>query len=187
MKLKDLSISEYTLKVSEKSSTPGGGSVLALTNELAASLLLMVCNFTINKKKYEQYQEEIKNYIVRINALKEDCHNLIDEDAIVFDELMKAYSIKDKELISKCSINAALIPLVLLTNTDHLIEYAKRLIEIGNKNVVSDAKIALDLLCGTIKGSLHHIKINLASILDDEVKNNLENEVLEREKAYELY
>ena len=47
-------ILDYTNNVSERSSVPGGGSVLALVNELSASLLLMVARFTLNKKGYEE-------------------------------------------------------------------------------------------------------------------------------------
>ena len=50
MSFKDLSIEEYNHALGEKKSTPGGGSALAITLSLACSLLLMVINFTLDKK-----------------------------------------------------------------------------------------------------------------------------------------
>lgn len=182
MELKSLSIEEYISSVAKKSSVPGGGSVLALTNELAAALLLMVCNFTIDKKGYENSYTRITELIKLVTSIKEECHDLIDEDAIVFKELMNAFSSKDEEKISICSIKAAMTPYKLLKNSELLMQYAKEIMTIGNKNLVSDAEIAYDLAKSSISGSLHHIKINLSSIKDDDVKNMLEKEIKEREK-----
>ena len=59
MSFKDLSIEEYNHALGEKKSTPGGGSALAITLSLACSLLLMVINFTLDKKGYEEHQKRI--------------------------------------------------------------------------------------------------------------------------------
>ena len=69
MSFKDLSIEEYNHALGEKKSTPGGGSALAITLSLACSLLLMVMNFTLDKKGYEEHQKrmvELKENITRI-------------------------------------------------------------------------------------------------------------------------
>lgn len=181
MEFKNLKIEEYIKEVSKKSSVPGGGSVLALVNALAASLLLMVCNFTIDKKNYEQHQNRLIQLINNIAKIKDECHQLIDDDTKAFSELMTAFSSKDKEMISKCSYQAAYVPYRLLKNTDQLIEYAKEIILIGNKNLISDAEIAYQLLKSSIDGSKKHIEINLNGIDNPNDKEIFEKFLLERE------
>ena len=51
---------ELLKEISSSSPAPGGGSVAALSGCLGASLLSMVCNLTIGKKKYKDVEEEFK-------------------------------------------------------------------------------------------------------------------------------
>ena len=67
MSFQKLTIEEYQLQLESKKSTPSGGSALALILETAASLCLMVCNLTINKKGYEEVRYQIEEYIKNIN------------------------------------------------------------------------------------------------------------------------
>lgn len=186
MDFKTLTIEEYANEVAKKSSVPGGGSVLALTDELAASLLLMVCNFTKEKKGYEDHFRRIEFLMEKVNMIKKRCHDLIDEDARAFKDLMDAFSSKDTMRISNASINAALIPHELLKCSQLLIDYAEEIILIGNKNLISDAEIALDLIKSTINGSLHHIEINLSGIKNESIKNKLLRVVEERKYNGEI-
>lgn len=172
MKFNEKTILDYTNNVSERSSVPGGGSVLALVNELSASLLLMVARFTLNKKGYEEQSERMHEIIDILEESKNRCHELIDEDANSFSSLMKAYSNKDEQEISACSIEAANVPKALYIEAKKLIFLAEELISKGNKNVVSDAQIALNLSKSSLSGCLHHIKINIDSILDENIKNS---------------
>ena len=173
MNFKDKTIAEYINNVSERTSVPGGGSVLALVNELSCGLLLMVSRFTLNKKGYEEIHEKIIEIISVLEESKSELHDLIDEDAIAFSSLMEAFSSKNEDLISKASIEAAIVPQSLYFEAKKLIAIAEELIKIGNKNVISDAQIALDLSKSTLNGCLHHVEINLSAIKDEAIKKNL--------------
>ena len=50
----------YIEKLGSKAPTPGGGGVAALAGALGAALASMVCNLTIGKPKYAQYENELK-------------------------------------------------------------------------------------------------------------------------------
>lgn len=184
MEYKNLSIKEYVEEVGKKASVPGGGSVLALVNELASSLLLMVCNFTIGKKGYEINQNRIKELMDEISIIKDDCHNIIDDDAEAFLFLMKAYSNKNKQEITKYSYDCAFVPFRLLNNALKLLNYAKEIMEIGNLNLKSDAQIAYDLAYSSLKGCKHHIVINLDSIDDKKRKDELISILNRLEETY---
>ncbi|MFH0931218.1 MAG: cyclodeaminase/cyclohydrolase family protein, partial [Candidatus Zixiibacteriota bacterium] len=47
-------------EVSAGTPVPGGGSVSASSGAMGASLVSMVCRLTIGKKKYQEFEEELK-------------------------------------------------------------------------------------------------------------------------------
>ncbi len=185
MNYNEKTILEYVNNVSEKSSVPGGGSVLALVNELSASLLLMVARFTLNKKGYEEYNERALEVIDILEDIKEKCHKLIDEDASSFSNLMKAYSTKDNNKISECALEAFLVPKKLYLEAKSIMVLAQELIENGNKNLVSDAQIAYDLAKSSLEHCLKHMEINISSINSDEIKNKCLKFIESESKNYE--
>ncbi len=166
MKLSDLTINEYSFKLADKKSTPGGGSALALVLELACDLGIMVCNFTIDKIGYEQFNEEVSSIKDRLQEFKLLAHDLIDKDAEAYQNVMDAFKSKNKDDISKASIFACKVPYSLYVTTQKVEEYCERLYLIGNKNLISDAKIGKDLCKSIYQGCLDNIKCNVNNIED---------------------
>lgn len=168
MEYSNLLIGEYTEYLSKKTSVPGGGSALALVSEIAASLAMMTANFTIGKKGYEGIENLVTNHLKTLAQIKHRVHLLIDQDAIAFSELMEAFkcgvNIEEKSLV------AIEVPYQLYILTQEIEESAKFLKEHGNKNVASDASIAVDLCQSVYPGCLLNIKTNLSSISDDRLK-----------------
>jgi methenyltetrahydrofolate cyclohydrolase len=173
MSFLDLKVSEYLTKVGSKTSTPGGGSVLGLVLSLACNLDLMVCNFTLNKKGYEEVTSEIEELMNKINQIDVVAKQLMDEDSICFSKLMDAYKSKDEEKISNASIDAAMVPYKLYKETKKLEEISSRLCLIGNKNVVSDAETAHDLCLSIYNGCKLNIKANIKSIKNQDILDKL--------------
>ncbi len=64
--LKDLSIVEFANETASNSPAPGGGSIAALNAAMAASLLSMVANLTIGKKKYMDFSQRAEKRLVRL-------------------------------------------------------------------------------------------------------------------------
>ena len=174
MSFQKLTIEEYQYLLESKKSTPSGGSALALVLETAASLCLMVCNLTINKKGYEDVYSQIETYIQEIGQIKEESKKLMDEDSIAFNALMEAFKAKDNELIASRAIDSAMVPFRLYNETKKLQDIAEVLIKIGNKNVQSDAIIAFDLCKSIYPGSILNIKANIPFIQDSKVIEKLD-------------
>ena len=171
MKLSDLTIKQYSLLLEEKKATPGGGSALSLVLEIAIDLVLMCCNFTIDKKNYEKVQDEIKIVRMILSSMKEEVHKLIDEDGVAYDKLMEAYRSKDDNKISKASIYACEVPYQLFILARDTEKIATKISKICNQNLVSDALIAIDLAKSIYPGCQLNIKCNVNHILDEEIKN----------------
>lgn len=170
MKLSDLTIKEYSLLLEEKKAIPGGGSALSLVLELAIDLILMTCNFTIDKKNYESVQDEIKLIKEELLIMKEKTHSLIDEDGVAYNNLMEAYKSKNINQISACSIYACEVPYQLYLLAKNTEKLGIRVSQIGNKNLVSDAFIGVNLTESIYPGCLANIKCNIDNILDENIK-----------------
>ncbi len=168
MAFEDLKVSEYLSLVGNKTSTPGGGSVLGLVLSLACSLDLMVVNFTLDKKGYESVQKEVLDLKEQISQIEKEAQELMNLDSIQFNELMDAYRSKDEERIAYSSILAADVPYKLYILTKRLEEISSRLCVIGNKNVISDSSIAKDLCLSIYPGCVENIKANIKLVKDEE-------------------
>ena len=173
MSFQKLTIEEYQYLLESKKSTPSGGSALALTLETAASLCLMVCNLTINKKGYEEVYSQVDEYIQDVLKIKEVAKSLMDEDSIAFNSLMEAFKSKNQELIAERAIDSAMVPFRLFNEAKKLQAIAEVLEKIGNKNVQSDAIIAIDLCKAIYSGSILNIKANMPYIQDQKVVEKL--------------
>ena len=174
MSFQKLTIEEYQSQLESKKSTPSGGSALGLTLETASSLSLMVCNLTIDKKGYENVKEQVSKIKEEVLLIKEEAKRLMDEDSIAFNALMVAFKNKDEEEIACRAIDSAMVPYNLYMQTKRLQERAEVLCEIGNKNVQSDAIIAIDLCKAIYYGSILNIKANIPYIKDEEVLKTLQ-------------
>ena len=133
------------------SPTPGGGSVAALAGALGAALNSMVANLTIGKKKYVDVEAEMKDVLVKAEALRLELTQLVDEDANAFDKVMQAMKLPketDEEKAARTAamqtslIDAATVPLAVMEKCVDVIRLSKAAAEKGNKNAVSDAGVA---------------------------------------------
>ena len=59
-RITDYSCNEFARQLSDKVSVPGGGGAAALVGALSMALCSMAGNFTVGKKKYAQYEDELK-------------------------------------------------------------------------------------------------------------------------------
>ena len=84
----------YLEALSSKAPVPGGGGASAVCGALGVALGEMVGNLTVGKKKYAQWEPEVKECLLRLEAARGQFMELSDEDARVFEPLSKAYGIK---------------------------------------------------------------------------------------------
>lgn len=158
---KEMSIEKYSQEVSKKAPIPGGGSVLALVLENACALSLMVINYTIDKKGYEKVKDEVILLQQEVLKIKDDAHNIIDEDAEGFLSFQKVYKSNDENLIDEAAYKCAYGPFRLMKHSLRMKEIDEFLIKYGNKNVASDSEISLSLCEVVLQGSYKHVLYNL--------------------------
>lgn len=184
--LKDLSIVEFANETASNSPAPGGGSIAALNAAMAASLLSMVANLTIGKKKYMDFSQRAEKIAEECSQYKDLFVNAIDKDASSFNGVMAAMKLpkdteEEKEIrsakIQEEYKNAIEVPLSLGTKVTELYSYCKELAQNGNSNAITDVAVALINIRAASEGAFLNVKINLNSLKDEKYKHELEEKM----------
>ena len=175
-------LNEFTEVLSSKEAVPGGGGASALVGALAASLGSMVGSLTLNKKKYAEVQDEIKDLMEQSEILRQKLLNGINEDALAFEPLSKAYGIDKKDpnrdaILEECLKKAADAPFQILLNVCSVIDLLERYGKIGSKLAISDAATGAIFAYGSLKGAAINVKVNTKLMKDKEYADGLNKKV----------
>jgi len=157
--------------------TPGGGSAAAIMGAMGAALTSMVCNLTIGKKGYEQFDAPMQQALDQAEALRTRLTTMISEDVQAFETLMAAYQLprasdEDKRRRGE-AIQAGLklatdVPLSCAVACAELIDLTQRIAMMGNKAVISDAGVAVLAAHAALRSAALNVDINVPSIKDAE-------------------
>src|SRR5690554_1663594 len=201
MKLADKSCTEFTKVLSSKAAVPGGGGAAALVGGIGTALAAMVCNLTIGKKKYAQYEEEIKEILKITDDLQDLLLNMVDEDAQNFLPLSKAYGmpsntekekVEKKKIMQKALKTASEVPIKIVRTSFEAIKLHETLVDKASKLAISDVGVGVQCLRSALISGQLNVLINIGMIDDEEyvtkVKKETDQLVLEGTKiADEVY
>lgn len=174
-RLASMDLAGFLDELASSSPAPGGGSVAALSGALGAALVEMVCQLTLGKEQYKESFEEMNEASKRCRTLRQRLLELVDEDTVAFNDVMKAFKmpkVTDEEkalrsaAIQKGYKRAIDTP---LSTADSCIEVLKAALPVsqkGNKGSISDAGVGADMALSGLKGALMNVNINLPSIKD---------------------
>lgn len=175
--IKDSSIEEFLENLAGKSSTPGGGSAAAVIGAMGAALVSMVANFTVGKKGYETVSEDMASVLDRSERYRKHFVEMIQADVDVFNAVMAAYGMpretdEDKsaraDAIQSALKQATDVPLECAVLCLDVIELSRQAAEKGNKNVISDAGVAVLAAEAALGSAALNVYINIANIKDRE-------------------
>ena len=194
----EMKLAEFLDETASKEPVPGGGSVAAMSGAVAAALTEMVANLTIGKKKYAEVEEEMQSIVQEANSLRIKLLQSIDDDAASFNLVMQAFKMPKetaaqvnlrKIQIQNTTKKAALVPLEVAENAFSMMKMIAKVVEKGNAMAVTDGAVAAMMARTAVLGALYNVKINLASIKDQEFVaqinkkvERLEAEVVTKEK-----
>lgn len=158
-------ITGFSELLASKQAVPGGGAATALVSSLAASLVLMVGNLTVGKKKYADVEEEILAVMARAEEIRAEMVQAVDDDAAAFYPLSELYALpKDEpsrdEKLEEALKNAASVPYRVLARTAELIELMLIPAEKGSRLAVSDIATAAGFAKGALEGAAANVRIN---------------------------
>ena len=184
--LSNMDISNFLDLLSTDSPAPGGGSIAALSGGIAASLVSMVANLTINNKKYKKVHNRMNKIAVDAQKLKNELIILIDEDTNAFNKIMTAFRLpkkSDEEInyrlykIQEATKYATEIPFKTLQLIHKVLLLVDIVLDEGNKNSFSDSGVASELAIAGAKGAIMNVKINLKDIEDPDYIKSMNQEI----------
>lgn len=173
MKMLEKTATQFLSELSSNAPVPGGGGASAAVGAFAAALGMMVTNLTIGKKKYADYEEEVKTVRDRLEGLRDHLIDLVDGDAVAFEPLSKAYSIPKDDperdtIMENALYEASVVPMSIMETVLAAAKELEVLVEKGSKLAVSDVGVGILFAQAAIEGASLNVYINTKSMKDRE-------------------
>lgn len=166
---------EWFEELSSSAPVPGGGGAAAMSGAAAAALGMMVSNLTIGKKKYAAFEEDIKACLIKLEVLRDEMLELIEEDAKCFEPLASAYSLpsstdeekEEKEkVMAKALITACSVPLETMEKGAEIADCLVELSEKGSVMAISDVAVGAEFVRTAVLGASMNVYINTKPMKD---------------------
>ena len=166
-------IEEFLGELSSKAPVPGGGGASAIGGAIGNGLGQMVANLTIGKKKYAEYEEELKELLERMKELQRGFTDLADRDGEVFAPLAAAYRLpyetdlekQYKDQVMEASLLAAsLIPMQIMETCMEMLAILSVLAEKGSRMAISDVGVGVQFIRASLTGAAMNVFINTGSM-----------------------
>ena len=181
----NLSCNEFAERLASKDAVPGGGGASALVAALAAALSNMVGNLTVGKKKYADVEEELRGLMEKLEVLRTDLLELVQEDARSYEPLSKAYGLPKEteeqkrykdEVMEKCLHDAAQVPLEIMRKIAEIVPMARTFADKGSVIAVSDAGVSAALCSAAMRSAALNVYINTKMMKDRAYAEQLDAE-----------
>jgi formiminotetrahydrofolate cyclodeaminase len=173
--LAELSIRDLTARLASPDPTPGGGSASALGGALAAALVEMVCELTVDRPEYADVDPVVRQIGSAAGELRRGLLDAAEEDAAAYDAVAAARRLPRgsdeekaarKEAIGEASVTATEVPLRVMHLASEVLGLAAQVAPIGNRNAISDAGVAAAFAAASARGAAFNVSINLPSLPD---------------------
>jgi len=172
---------EFIDVLASKAAVPGGGGASALVGAVGMALGSMVGSLTVGKKKYADVEADIIAMMEKATGLQADLLRLVDQDAVVFEPLAKAYGIpKDdpnREKIMEDALRlACTVPMDIMRACAKAIELQEDFAKKGSVLAISDAGVGVVFCKAALQGASLNVFINTGSMTDKEHAAGIEAE-----------
>jgi len=181
MKFVNNTCTEFVDVLASKAAVPGGGGASALVGAVGMALGSMVGSLTVGKKKYADVEADIITLMDKAAALQTELLRLVDEDAVVFEPLSKAYGIpKDdpnRERIMEDALKLACsVPMDIMRACAKAIEIQEEFANKGSVLAISDAGVGVVFCKAALQGASLNVFINTGSMTDKDYAAGIESE-----------
>lgn len=180
-KMIEKSCADFAAVLASKAPVPGGGGAAALVGALGTALCSMVGNLTVGRKKYAQYEADVKRMLEKGAAVQERLLDLVDKDAEAFEPLSKAYSIpkddpKHDETLEAATKFACEAPIEMMKACCEAIELLEEMLEKGSVTLISDVGCGALCCAAALESASMNIFVNTKTLLDREAAAKLDDQ-----------
>lgn len=184
-----ISCTEFVNVLASKAPVPGGGGASALVGAIGTALGNMVGSLTVGKKKYADVEADIIALQEKATTLQNGLLRLVDQDAVVFEPLSKAYGIpKDdpnrESIMEKALKDACSVPMEIMRACAKSIDVISEFAAKGSALAISDAGVGVAFAKAALMGASLNVFINTKSMTDRTYAANVEKEADELLNKY---
>lgn len=185
MKLVEKNSIEFVEVLASKAAVPGGGGAAALVGAIGTALGSMVCNLTIGKKKYADFDESNKEVLKIATEIQAEFLKMVDEDADEFLPLSKAYGLPSatdeekkikEDTLEDALKNACGVPIKIVRTCYEAIKLHEMLVDKGSKLAISDVGVGVQCLRAALISGKLNVTININMIKDAEFVKSVKEE-----------
>ncbi len=148
----NFTVEKYVEAVAAKTPVPGGGSVAALTAALATALIGMVANYSLGKSSSKLIDQKIQKIFMTSQKLRRRLLELANLDAQAYLDVVATRNAPAREKNAALR-KASQIPKEVCRCCYSAIELTPFLVTNGNKNLLSDIEVAVELLLASFKSA----------------------------------
>ncbi|PKM63985.1 MAG: methenyltetrahydrofolate cyclohydrolase [Firmicutes bacterium HGW-Firmicutes-20] len=184
--IKDMTLDMYCELLASDEPTIGGGTAAAITGAMAASLVMMVANLSIGKKKYLEHEPVFQDVLGKMRDIQQLLLDKADEDKASFEAVMQAFrlpksnpdEILDRNAaIEDATKTATLVPLSVAMWAIEVVKSAILVIEYGNINARSDGLVGAQLASTCFISAIYNVRTNLITISDQDFVSEINEKV----------
>ena len=169
-----MSVEEFIKRLGSTESTPSGGSTTGVISALGASLALMASNVSVVSKKSivtDDNKPYVEGLISKLENSVERFKFFAMQDAVVFDNYMKAVDKDDKK---DKMMDCLTVPLSCARECLKCIDVMVELSPFITKSIVSDMMLGFIMIRACFESCIINVKINEKWINDPEVTETVD-------------
>ena len=172
------SLGEFLGQLAARMAAPGAGATAAVEAALSASLVAMVGRFTTD----EEHAELVSEIVAAADAQRDACLAAATDDEAAFSAVARAMKMPRetadqqearRRRLSEAQLDATRPPLAVLTSAGELVELARRVLPIANRNLVSDVAAATAAARAAATTARLAVVANLPGIGDEAARADL--------------
>ena len=176
-RLTELTVRGLVERMATSDPVPGGGSASALAGAMGAALVHMVVELTAGRPAAAAHEETLTEIRTAAVAWQSELLNLAELDANAYAAVVRARRLPAKSererdaravQLAAAIREATRVPLATARAASEVLELARRLALIGNRNAVSDVGVAALLAVTAVRGATLNVQINLPYVTTDE-------------------
>ena len=185
MKLKDMTVEQFTNTLASDAPAPGGGSASAVAGAMGIALGQMVAKLTAGKKKYAEFESENRKVIEDAQSVIADMVAGIDTDTDAFNLVSAAYGMPKETDDDKAKRSAAIqeglkecarVPFELVLRCEKSLSILMPILDKFNTNCASDLGVAALNLKSAAQGAWLNVLINIGSLKDKDLAEKYRTE-----------
>ena len=158
-RFRNFTLRVYLNQLARREPVPGGGSAAALASALGVGLISMVANYSISKKKSPAENRRARDILQASEEIRGRLLELTEQDARAYLNVVRSWK-KDARAQRAATLQARAVPSEVCRLSARAVDLTPWLVRNGNKHLLSDIEVALELLQAGFSSAEVMIKTN---------------------------